>query len=116
MPVRIALILVAPESRLVVARVTSLCTGGIVVSKKIRLTPSCLPFLSLPEDAALDHLTGREQEDEIVSVLLPPQLCLINGLRKDAILLSKHLPHVMWWVHTLLLSMELRTKLAPNTW
>ena len=61
-------------------------------------------------------MAGKEREYGDITVLLPPQLCLINGLKKHAILLSKHLPHVMWWVHTLLLSLELRSKLSPINW
>lgn len=59
---------------------------------------------------------GKEIDYGEVTVLLPPRLCMVHGLKRKVILISKYLVRVMWWIHTLLLSTELRAKLTPPEW
>ena len=59
---------------------------------------------------------GNASELEEPSVLLPPQLSGVHGLKRGAMMIAKHLAPVMWWLHSLLLGFELRAKLSPPNW
>lgn len=47
-------------------------------------------------------------------MLLPPQLCVLHSLKKGAVMISRYVPHLLWWLQTLLLASELRDKLSPK--
>lgn len=54
---------------------------------------------------------GREYEYGELSVLLPAQLCQLHPLTRLSVLIAKHMPKVLWWVHAMVMAEELQDRL-----
>ena len=48
------------------------------------------------------------------SSFLVPELCIFHPLTRPAHAIAKHVPRILWWLHSLLNAQELRNSLFPQ--